>query len=172
MASYLKLGKIVSAHGLKGELVLEHCLGKASSLKNVEALYIEEKKGNLLPYFIRSAKKKTATEVFVQIEGIEIGEKAQALVTKTVWIPEKEFQRLASKSAPASLLGFKIIENNTVLGEVVEVIEQPQQLLCKIIIQNKEVLIPLNEDTLLEIDNALQQVQVKLPEGLLAIYLS
>ncbi len=172
MASYLKLGKIVSAHGLKGEVVLEHCLGKASSLKNLEALYIEEKKGNLLPYFIQSTRKKTATEVFVEIEGFEIREKAQALVTKVVWIPEEEFQRLASKSAPASLLGFKIIENNIVLGEVVEVIEQPQQLVCKIIIQDKEVLIPLNEDTLLDINNALQQVQVRLPEGLLAIYLS
>ena len=46
MASYLKLGKIVSAHGLKGEVVLEHYLGKSSSLKNLEALYIEEKKEN------------------------------------------------------------------------------------------------------------------------------
>jgi 16S rRNA processing protein RimM len=172
MASYLKLGKIVSAHGLKGEVVLEHYLGKSSSLKNLEALYIEEKKENLLPYFIQSARKKSATEVFVQIEGIEVREKAQTLVTKVVWIPEEEFHRLASKSAPASLLGFAIIENNTVLGEVVEVIEQPQQLVCKIIIQNKEVLIPLNEDTLVDIDNSLQQVQVRLPEGLLAIYLS
>jgi len=172
MASYLKLGKIVSAHGLKGEVVLEHYLGKSSSLKNLEALYIEEKKENLLPYFIQSARKKSATEVFVQIEGIEVREKAQTLVTKVVWIPEEEFHRLASKSAPASLLGFAIIENNTVLGEVVEVIEQPQQLVCKIIIQNKEVLIPLNEDTLVDIDNSLQQVQVRLPEGPLAIYLS
>jgi 16S rRNA processing protein RimM len=55
---------------------------------------------------------------------------------------------------------------------VIEVIEQPQQLVCKIIIQNKEVLIPLNEDTLIDIDNASQQVLVRLPEGLLAIYLS
>lgn len=172
MASYLKLGKIVSAHGLKGEVVLEHYLGKSSSLKNLEALYVEEKKGNLLPYFIQSAKKKTATEVLIQIEGIEVREKAQKLVTKIVWIPEEEFQRLASKSAPASLLGFTIIENNIALGEVIEVIEQPQQLVCKIIIQNKEVLIPLNEDTLIDIDNASQQVQVRLPEGLLAIYLS
>lgn len=172
MASYLKLGKIVSVHGLKGELVLTHTLGKSSTLKNLEVLYVEEKKDKLLPYFIQTARKKTATEIFIQLEGIDIREKAQRLVSKIVWIPEEEFQRLASKSAPASILGFKIIDTGNVLGEITEVIEQPQQLVCKIIIQNKEVLIPLHEDTLSKIDYSKKEVHVQLPEGLLDIYLS
>ena len=172
MASYLKLGKIVSVHGLKGELVLEHTLGKSSNLKNLEVLYVEEKKDNLLPYFIQTARKKTTTEIFIQVEGIDIREKAQRLVSKIVWIPEEEFQRLASKSAPASILGFKIIDAGNLLGEIKEVIEQPQQLVCKIMIQNKEVLIPLHEDTLSKIDYSKKEVHVQLPEGLLDIYLS
>ena len=98
MASYLKLGKIVSVHGLKGELVLTHTLGKSSTLKNLEVLYVEEKKDKLLPYFIQTARKKTATEIFIQLEGIDIREKAQRLVSKIVWIPEEEFQRLDRKS--------------------------------------------------------------------------
>ena len=172
MASYLKLGKIVSVHGLKGELVVEHTLGKSSSLKNLEVLYVEEQKDKLLPYFIQTTRKKTATEVFIQLDGIDVREKAQRLVSKIVWIPEEEFHRLASKSAPASLLGFQIIDNGNLIGEIKEVIEQPQQLLCKIIVQHKEVLIPLHEDTLIKIDYPKQEVHVQLPEGLLDIYLS
>lgn len=58
MAAYLKLGKILSAHGLTGELLLEHTLGKATSLKKVEVLFIEDYKKALLPYFITTSRKK------------------------------------------------------------------------------------------------------------------
>jgi 16S rRNA processing protein RimM len=52
-----------------------------------------------------------------------------------------------------------------------EIIEQPHQLLCRIEINEKEVLIPLHEDTIRKIDKKLKQVIVELPEGLLDIYL-
>jgi 16S rRNA processing protein RimM len=58
------------------------------------------------------------------------------------------------------------------LGKILEVIEQPHQLLCRIEVQGKEALIPLHEETILKIDKKKQQVIVELPEGLLEIYLS
>nr|MCE2704432.1 16S rRNA processing protein RimM [Terrimonas sp.] len=58
------------------------------------------------------------------------------------------------------------------IGLITEVIEQPQQLVCKVFIQEQEVLIPLHEDTLLSIDHAAKKVIVQLPDGLLDIYLS
>ncbi|MFZ9694456.1 MAG: ribosome maturation factor RimM [Chitinophagaceae bacterium] len=172
MASYFKIGKFVSAHGLKGELILQHELGKATELKGVEALFIEDKKGSFLPYFIQIAKKKSAEEVVVQIEGVDVREKALLLASKPVWIPEEEFHRLADRSAPANLLGYAIVENKKSLGIIEEVIEQPQQLVCRILINEKEVLIPLNESTLVKINHAKKIVEVTLPEGLLNIYLS
>ena len=49
--------------------------------------------------------------------------------------------------------------------------EQPHQLLCRIEMAGKEVLIPLNENTIRKIDNKAGRVIVELPEGLLEIYL-
>jgi 16S rRNA processing protein RimM len=172
MAAYLKLGKILSAHGLTGELLLEHTLGKASSLKKVEVLFIEDYKKALLPYFVTSSRKKTADAVFISLEGINTRERAQQLVSRAVWIPEELYQQLASKNAPANLLGYQIVENDKEIGLITEVIEQPQQLVCKVFIQEQEVLIPLHEDTLLSIDHAAKKVIVQLPDGLLDIYLS
>jgi 16S rRNA processing protein RimM len=172
MAAYYKMGKLVSAHGLKGELILKHELGKASDLKGLEAIFIEDKAGAFLPYFILSAKKKSETENFLQLDGIDVREKAISLANKTVWIPEKEFHRLANKSAPANLLGYMIWEGEIQHGLVEEVIEQPQQLVCRLTIQGKEVLIPLNESTLVSINHAKKKIEVALPEGLLDIYLS
>ena len=172
MAAYLKLGKILSAHGLTGELLLEHTLGKASSLKKVEVLFIEDYKKDLLPYFVTSSRKKTADAVFISLEGINTSERAQQLVSRAVWIPEELYHQLASKNAPANLLGYQIVENDKEIGLITEVIEQPQQLVCKVFIQEQEVLIPLHEDTLLSIDHAAKKVIVQLPDGLLDIYLS
>ena len=172
MAAYLKLGKILSAHGLTGELLLEHTLGKASSLKKVEVLFIEDYKKALLPYFVTSSRKKTADAVFISLEGINTRERAQQLVSRAVWIPEELYHQLASKNAPANLLGYQIVENDKEIGLITEVIEQPQQLVCKVFIQEQEVLIPLHEDTLLSIDHVAKKVIVQLPDGLLDIYLS
>jgi 16S rRNA processing protein RimM len=88
-------------------------------------------------------------------------------------LPEEQFKQYAHRQAPASLLGYQITEEDKEpMGLVLEVIEQPQQLLCRLQIEGKEVLIPLNEDTLVAIDHATRTITVRLPEGLLAIYLS
>ena len=172
MASYYKMGKLVSAHGLKGELLLKHELGKPSELKGLDAIFLEDKGGSFLPYFIQSAKKKSENEILLMLEGIEVREQALPLTNKTVWIPEDAFQQLADQSAPASLLGYMICEGKKQHGVIEEVIEQPQQLVCRITIQGKEALIPLNESTLVSINHTKKKVEVNLPEGLLDIYLS
>ena len=50
-------------------------------------------------------------------------------------------------------------------------IEHAHQMLCKIELNKKEVLIPLNGDTLKKIDHKNKEVKVNLPDGLLEIYL-
>jgi len=176
MKSYFKLGKIVAAHGLKGELVLQHELGKKTDLKKLPALFLELKKDSFVPYFIRKAKGTTEKESLLLLEEIDTREKAQQLVGKLCWLPEEQFKQYADKQAPASLLGYQIVEeekegSKKILGTIEEVIEQPQQLLCRILLKGKEVLIPLNESTLLAIDHKAKTVSVQLPEGLLDIYL-
>jgi len=68
-------------------------------------------------------------------------------------------------------LGYTIIDYTEPLGEILEVIEQPHQLLCRLDIKGKEVLIPLNESFLQKVNHAKKQVNVELPDGLLEIYL-
>ena len=40
MTEYFKIGKLVSVFGLKGELILQHNLGKKSSLKGFWGCYL------------------------------------------------------------------------------------------------------------------------------------
>ena len=44
MVEYFKIGKFVTAHGVKGELVLKHELGKKTSLKGLHTSFCRRKK--------------------------------------------------------------------------------------------------------------------------------
>jgi 16S rRNA processing protein RimM len=171
VAGYYKMGKLVAVFGLKGEMVLKHALGKKSSLKGLTAIFIEEKKESFLPWFVESAKIKSEEDVYIKLEGIDTREAAMKLMQKEVWIPEADFKKLAAKSAPGSILGYTIINDGEPLSEILEVIEQPHQLLCRLEMNEKEVLIPLNEQTIGNIDHKKKHVNVSLPDGLLEIYL-
>lgn len=171
MTEYFKIGKLVAVHGLKGELLLKHELGKKTSLKGLQAFFVEERKNSFIPYFIETTKIKSEEEIYIKLEGINTREAAMKLTQKEVWLPEIDFKKFAAKSAPASLLGYTIIDNNEPLGEILELIEQPHQLLCRLDIKGKEVLIPLHEETLKKINHSKKEILVELPDGLLDIYL-
>lgn len=168
---YFKIGKLVAVHGLKGELVCKHTLGKKTTLKGLKTLFVEERKQAFLPWFIESVRAKNEEELFLKLETIDTKEAAQRVVQKEIWLPEEDFKKYAAKSAPANLLGYTIIDNQQSLGEILEVIEQPQQLLCRIDINGNEVLIPIHEQSLQKVDHRKRQVFVTLPDGLLEIYL-
>jgi len=170
MTNYNSIGKIVATYGLQGEVVLRHHLGKKTTLKGLETIFLEERKNEMLPYFLETAKMKTATEVYLKLEGISSKEAAHRLLQKEVWLITTDFEKFAAKSAPISLLGFHLVHEGEDLGEILEVIEQSQQVLCRIDLNGKEALIPVHVETLEKIDKKKKQVHVILPEGLLDIY--
>ena len=172
LIEYFKIGKLVAVHGLKGELLLTHTLGKKTSLKGLQAIFIEERKESFLPWFIESVKIKSDEDIFLKLDGINTREAAMKLVQKEIWVPEADFKKFSTKTSPGNLLGYIILNKEKSLGEILEVIEQPHQLLCRLEIKGKEVLIPLNDDTLQKINHKKKQVNVKLPDGLLEIYLT
>ena len=171
MIEYFKIGKLVTVVGLTGELLLKHTLGKKTSLKGLQAIFTEDKKDSFFPWFVESTKVKSEEETYIKLDGIDSREAAAKLVQKEIWVPETDFKKFAAKTAPASLLGYIVINDGEPIGEILEVVEQPHQLLCRLEIKHKEVLIPLSENTLKRVDHKKKQVIVSLPEGLLDIYL-
>ncbi len=170
MAHYFKIGKLAASTGLKGELVLQHNLGKKTTLKGLETIFLEEKKDSFIPYFLESAKIRTDNETVIKLEGVDIVEAARKLTPKEVWLTEEDFKKFAAKSSPISMLGFNIISDDEDLGEILEVIEQPHQVLCAILLNGKEALIPIHDESLEKLDTKNRKVYVNLPDGLLDIY--
>ncbi|WP_448636141.1 ribosome maturation factor RimM [Pedobacter panaciterrae] len=71
------------------------------------------------------------------------------------------------------LKGFVVFdETHGELGEIIEVNEYPQQFVATVAYQSKEILFPLNDDMIVEIDEDEGTMLVDLPEGLLDIYIN
>jgi 16S rRNA processing protein RimM len=171
VVEYFKIGKLVATYGYKGELILKHSLGKKTSLKGIQHIFTEEKKNSFIPWFIESTRIRNHDEVILKIEGLDAKETAAKLITREVWLTEADMQNFTAKTAPLKLLGYAIFNFKKEIGKILEVIDQPHQLLCRTEINKKEVLVPLNENTLKKIDHKKKAVMVELPEGLLDIYL-
>ena len=171
MTDYIRIGKFVSTFGLNGPLLLKHDLGKRTSLRGLKTIYTEEGKQNFIPWFIENTKIKSEEEIFIKLEEITTREQAMKLTQREVWMPAIDFKKYAATTSPINLLGFTIQEGDHILGKIIEIIEQPHQILCTIIHKGKEAYIPLHEETIKKIDKKNLTVIVGLPPGLLEIYL-
>jgi 16S rRNA processing protein RimM len=169
-SNYRNIGKIVAVFGLLGEVVLQHRLGKKTGLKGLKAIFLEERSDEMLPWFIEGTRVKSDTELYLKLEGLDTKEAARKVVQKEVWLREEDFVQFAGRSAPISMVGFRLFDGGMDLGEILEVIEQPHQVLCRIDLAGKEALIPVHEQTLRRVDVRKREVHVELPEGLLDVY--
>lgn len=170
--TYRNIGKIVSAFGLKGDLILLHHLGKKIAVSKMKVIFLEQKKDELLPYFIENIRKKGEGELLLKLEGINSKEAAAKFIRREVWLNEEEILTHTQKNNPIGWVGYRILDQGNDLGPILEIIEQPHQVLCRLEINAKEVLIPLNEQTLHKVDHKDKTVLLTLPDGLLDVYLT
>ncbi|HWW38345.1 ribosome maturation factor RimM [Pedobacter sp.] len=166
------IGYITKTKGLKGEVQLYFEYDEPELL-DLDVVFAEIN-GKMVPFFISSYKlqpNNTGNFFFDDVDHID---KAQPLLRKKIYIPLSKVPEREDEDFHYNDLKGYIVSDETQgeLGEIIEVNEYPQQFVATISYQNKEVLFPLNEDMILEIDEERQTLLIDLPEGLLDIYLN
>jgi 16S rRNA processing protein RimM len=58
------------------------------------------------------------------------------------------------------------------VGIIQDILQLPANDVAQVFIDEKEVLLPLNDSTVIEINKRKKQVLVKLPDGIINMYLS
>ena len=172
IGNHFPLGYITKTQGLKGEVQIYFDHKNPEVYKDLELVFIEIN-NKLIPFFM--IKFRVSGKVgYVYLEDVNTIEEAAKLVNKKVFIAADDMVEVAELDFSfADLTGYKIIdEQKGKLGEIVEVLEYPQQFLAKIIIASKEVLIPLNDHFIKSINQKEQLIETSLPDGLLDIYLN
>jgi 16S rRNA processing protein RimM len=166
------IGYITKTKGLKGELQLffEY---DAPELLELDVVYAEINK-KMVPYFVSSYKLQTNQTGNFYFDDIDHIDKAQALVRKKIYLPLAKMPDRSEEDFHYNDLKGFVVSDETYgeLGEILEINEYPQQFVATVAFKEKEVLFPLNEDMIVEIDEDNNTILVDLPEGLLDIYLN
>jgi 16S rRNA processing protein RimM len=169
--NYRNIGKIVSGFGLKGEMIVQHHLGKKLAVSKLKVIFLEQKKDEMIPWFVETARNKGDNELYLKLEGIDSKEAVSRFIRREVWLKETEVRAHNLKSNPIGWVGYRVIDQGRDLGEILEVIEQAHQVLCRLEIESREVLVPIKEQTLDKVDHKSKSLLLTLPDGLLEVYL-
>jgi 16S rRNA processing protein RimM len=166
----VKIGFFNKLNGYKGEVMLILEGIDFSSLKKQKFLFVELE-GIPVPFFVENVLEKSGNAV-VKFEDVNDSEYAKRLLNNPVFIEAKGRMKKPVVAAGTELIGYEVIDANYGnIGVIQKVEEYPQQLIATCLVNNKEVLIPLNESFLNEINDDEKKVFLTLPEGLLDVYL-
>ena len=166
------IGYITKTKGLKGELQLYFEFEDYQDL-DLDVIFLELN-GKMVPFFVASHKLYENSTGLFYFDDVDYVDKAQPLVKKKAYLPlSKKPEREDDEFYYTDLKGFIAVDETLgELGEIIEVNEYPQQFVATVNYQNKEILFPLNEDFIVEIDDEENILTLDLPEGLLDIYLN
>jgi len=170
---YFLLGRITKAHGLKGAVQVMLEASNPDDYLDLESIFVEHKQ-RLVPFFIEEFSLQGQNRGIIKFEDVDNIDQAKNYMASNLYIKEDEVsEEDLDAQESMEVIGFKIIDENLgELGVVSDYYEKVGQDLLAFEYKGQEVLIPIDESIILEIDPDTQTVRTALPEGLLDIYLS
>ncbi len=161
---FLEVGSAVKVHGTKGELKFN--LTQSFTLKDWAFL---EFRGKPVPFYIDYTKAEFADEIIIKLSGIDTIEQANNLIGKLLLLTSKQVKNVKNTD-DWNLAGYLMIDQKQgVLGTIVGVIENTYQSLALLNFNERELMVPLVEEIVLEINDKKKEVLVDLPDGLLTL---
>tara|TARA_Y100000814_G_C12168981_1_gene347196 strand:- start:115 stop:639 length:525 start_codon:yes stop_codon:yes gene_type:complete len=170
--NYYYLGKVTRKFSFKGELIVFLDTDTPSHYYGLKKIFLKVD-NSYIPYFISKISKYKNNSVRVKFEDVKNESEAMELINYEVFLPTEELPKLEGKKFYYhEVIGFKVIDiNYGEIGEITYINDQTPQHLFVVKSSGKEILIPINDDFILDLDRINKIVNLKIPEGLLKIYM-
>ena len=165
------LGRVAKTHGLKGEITIKLEADDPSAYAKMKHFFLEINKV-LTPFFVEHIKMN-GDKFFVAVKDVTTIEQAQNLVGKPVYLPLEMLPKLSGKQFYFhEIVDFTVIDTEKgELGPVSEVLEYPTQAILQIMKGKKEILIPILDQVIQNVDRDKKILTITAPEGLIDMYL-
>ncbi len=165
----LFIGKVVKSHGIHGELIVE--TSESGLFEDTKESVLLEINGLLVPFFFSTHTQQSAQRFRVKFLWIESADKANDLVGCEIYVPTHSLKADYSPDSPHAYIGFEVRdEKHGLLGEVSNFYNHTNNPLLAVGTGRDEILIPLHEDFIVQVDLALKKLVLSLPDGLLDVY--
>ena len=170
-----KIGVLAKPHGVWGE-VLVRFLPEFSS-KNIDPkwLFIEID-GGVVPFNVISSKDKGNDAIVVKLETIDSEKSAKTYQGFNIFVNPEDI--IISENSYKTEAGIYKFINYTVfdkkhgnIGIVQEIIDIQQNPVLVVFNNEKEILIPFQNDFITSIDTKKKELHIEVPKGLIELYL-
>jgi len=166
------LGKIVSKHGYKGDLLVKLDTDDPGQYEQMESVFVSMG-NNLVPFFIRQSRLHKTNLLRLTFEDVSSEAEADRLLGAELFLPLALLPKLTGNQFYFhEVIGFRLHDaEHGDVGEIKAVNDQASQALFIAEKDGKEVLIPISDDFITAVDRQARTIHIRTPDGLIALYL-
>ena len=160
------LGKITKIHGYEGAVTIRLERNFSDNIPELESVFIETD-GRPVPFFIDYSEQPDLSTLRLRFTDYNSTEKVKEFVGCKIYLTEEAISVIPVENL-LGLKNFKILSaEDKFVGIITEIIENPGQLLLNIVLDSgKEILLPLHEDLIKEIDSENKIIRMIIPDGI------
>lgn len=164
MQKYLEIAKIVSIHGVRGEMNAQAWCDSPQVITKLKRLY---SKGGELCYDIERARPKGENMVILKLKDVDTPEAAQAMRNTVLYVDRGDLKLPKGSYFIADLIGLECVtENGELLGKLTDVLETGANDVYEITRNGKKFYIPAIPSVVLNTDVEGGKMTVYPMEGL------
>jgi 16S rRNA processing protein RimM len=166
------LGKIVKKYSFKGELLVKLDTDEPELFTKMESVFVEQHK-NLIPFFIERSSLHKSLLLRIKFEDISSEIEADKLLGAHLYLPLEFLPKLTgNRFYYHEIIGFTVIDASFgEVGIISGVNDSTAQALFEIDRNGKEILIPINDRFISQVDREMKQIHLDVPDGLIELYL-
>lgn len=165
------LGKITRRHGLQGNVILKLDTDQPELYNKLESIFVEIN-GLLVPFFIEKRSWSKHDTLIITFKN-STEQMVEQSLNKNVFLPLSSLPQLkGNQFYYHEVRNFEIVdENNVSCGFIEAVNDQTAQHYFMANLNEKQVIVPLIKDWILEVNREDKKIKMQLPEGLLDVFL-
>ncbi|MFV0564374.1 MAG: ribosome maturation factor RimM [Flavobacteriaceae bacterium] len=166
------LGKIVKKYSFKGELLIKLDTDEPELYENLDAMFLDVN-NTLIPFFVESSQLHKSNLLRVQFEDVVTEADADSLIKTDAYLPLEFLPKLeGNKFYFHEIIGFNMYDkNHGAIGTIVAINDSTAQALFEVDNNGKTILIPMNDEFIVEVNRNNKTIVVETPEGLIDLYL-
>ncbi len=170
--SCFELGYVTKSFGLQGQVTAVFDVDQPDLYKKLESVFVEVN-STLIPFFVSSLKLDYQDKIIIKFDDIDNQDQANELKGSKLFLP-LDFLPESENDDPYlhEYVDMDVVEDGKGLGKITSYSESGTQIILVMDYEGHEVLFPLVDQIVLNIDKKANQLTVKLPEGLIDVYLS
>jgi len=167
------LGRIVKKYSFKGELLAKLDTDQPELYEYLDAMFVQVR-NNLIPFFIESSQLHKSDLLRIKFEDVDSEADADALIKSELYLPLEFLPKLeGNKFYFHEVIGFKITDKSFGnIGVIKAINDSTAQALFEVDRDGIEILIPMNDEFIVEVNRKNKTITVETPPGLIDLYLS